>query len=122
MTDMKHTPGPFHVGANQPTRVFAVNGQIIADCDKDHIGIPIFEANARLFAAAPETASERDRLKAINAELLVAVNTAEDLLAFHEGSAERENEKGEPVVWVNNDDLERVLAVLRAAIAKGKTS
>jgi hypothetical protein len=31
------------------------------------------EANARLIAAAPETAAERDRLKKINAELLAAL-------------------------------------------------
>ncbi len=61
-------------------------------------------ANAILRNAAPE--------------LLEAVGTAEDLFAFHEGSAERENEKEGLVVWVNNDDLERVLAVLRTAQAK----
>ncbi len=33
------------------------------------------EANAELIAAAPETAAERDRLKAVNAELLEAVLT-----------------------------------------------
>lgn len=32
------------------------------------------EANARLIAAAPETAAERDGLKAITAELLAALN------------------------------------------------
>ena len=31
------------------------------------------EANARLIAEAPETAAERDRLKALNAELLAAL-------------------------------------------------
>lgn len=34
------------------------------------------EANARLIAAAPETAAERDRLKEINAELLNALQLA----------------------------------------------
>ncbi len=33
------------------------------------------DANAKLIAAAPETAAERDRLKAVNAELLEAVLT-----------------------------------------------
>jgi hypothetical protein len=40
-------------------------------------------ANARLIAAAPETAAERDRLKAINAELLVAL---ELLIKSHDAS------------------------------------
>jgi hypothetical protein len=36
------------------------------------------EANARLIAAAPETAAERDRLKALNAELLEALRLTAD--------------------------------------------
>mgnify|MGYP001586862317 FL=1 len=38
------------------------------------------EANACLFAAAPETAAERDRLKAINAELLSVAMGAQGYL------------------------------------------
>ena len=34
------------------------------------------EANARLIAAAPETAAQRDRLRVINAELLAALEAA----------------------------------------------
>lgn len=56
---------------------------------------------------APSSPGERMR------EALVE---AEDLLAFHEGSAEPAIEGGHPVVWVNNEDLERVLKSLRAAI------
>jgi hypothetical protein len=36
------------------------------------------EANARLIAAAPETAAERDRLKALNAELLEVLRLTAD--------------------------------------------
>lgn len=37
----------------------------------------IAEANARLIAAAPETAAERNRLKTINAELLTALKACQ---------------------------------------------
>lgn len=38
-------------------------------------------ADARLIAAAPETAAERDRLKAVNAELLAALQAMTEELA-----------------------------------------
>ncbi len=38
------------------------------------------EANARLIAAAPETAAERDRLREINAELLAALDLLVDAI------------------------------------------
>lgn len=41
-------------------------------------------ANARLIAAAPETAAERDRLKEINAELLAALEKLYDACAPYE--------------------------------------
>ena len=54
------------------------NRQYFVQCSK---------ANARLIAAAPETAAERDKLKAINAELLDAlkgvVENFEDLYSGH---------------------------------------
>lgn len=62
--------------------------------------------NARLIASAPD--------------LLKALDEAEDLLGFHEGSAEKMTETGHLVVWVNNEDLERVLKSIREAIAKAK--
>ncbi len=40
------------------------------------------EANARLIAAAPETAAERDRLKENNAELLEALEAMVDMVAI----------------------------------------
>lgn len=39
------------------------------------------EANARLIAAAPDTAAERDRLQEVNTDLLAALKLAEPLLA-----------------------------------------
>ncbi len=80
----KHTPGPWHVspeGFISTTengylpirtpfreRAFGPNAD-----DPSHEDSAIAEANAHLIAAAPETAAERDSLKAINAELLAAL-------------------------------------------------
>lgn len=81
MKTAQHTPGPwvlkrrakpFHGVANirdsAGRRIcsFTAHRNHAGYCNAEH------EANARLIAAAPETAAERDRLKAINAELLEA--------------------------------------------------
>ena len=58
-------------------------------------------ANARLIAAAPETAAERDRLKEINAELLDALT---EIVAAADGNG-----------W---KQLDATFAAQRAAIAK----
>jgi hypothetical protein len=60
MTDSKHTPGPFYT---KGTNICAQDGRsvgIVTNGDKNL---------AKLFAAAPETAAERDRLAARVAEL-----------------------------------------------------
>lgn len=64
----KHTPGPWFVDAHN--NVLA-EGCLVA-FPSVAAGLEKQEANARLIAAAPETAAERDRLKEINAELLAA--------------------------------------------------
>ena len=69
----EHTPGPWRVdpGVN--------GGYTISDCTNGYglctrsewpHRIAESKANAELIAAAPETAAERDRLKASNAELV----------------------------------------------------
>ena len=77
-----HTPGPWTiVSVNDPARFnlqFAIAqkrsaGLRIAEiCRYDDAGL----ADAALISAAPETAQERDRLKAINAELVKALEAA----------------------------------------------
>ncbi len=62
---------------------------------------------AELFRAAPE--------------LLAALTSAEDLLAFHEGSARPEFEGAEPTVRVNGEDHAELLAKVRAALAKSSS-
>lgn len=76
----KHTPGPWaveYVG----TIAEVVNEETlftVATCGSHKFGV--VRENARLIAAAPETAAERDRLKEINAELLDELRKARLLL------------------------------------------
>ena len=46
---------------------------MIASCSVEAVEYEARQANARLIAAAPETAAERDRLKALCGELLGAL-------------------------------------------------
>jgi len=73
----KHTPGKWHASN---LRIFAnINGldRRVAECYRPAISGEYdggeCEANARLIAAAPETAAERDRMKEINNDLLEAL-------------------------------------------------
>lgn len=71
---MTPTPGPWHVvlkpdGRPRPCICTASGGTIATLAD----GRPQSIANAYLFAAALETAAERDRLKAINAEPITSL-------------------------------------------------
>lgn len=71
MTHVQHTPGPWkHEGF---TTVFAPDGLSVAHTVPHHQGKEEAQANARLIAAAPETAAERDHLKETNAALLSAL-------------------------------------------------
>jgi hypothetical protein len=66
----QHTPEPWTIK----------NGLLIVAGEKNicaiakGLGQNDYEANARLIAAAPETAAERDKLKAANVELVKALN------------------------------------------------
>jgi hypothetical protein len=69
-----HTPGPWHVSL--PTfslhAIRDAKGRIVADvgfCET----LERNDANAKFIAAAPATATERDKLKALNAELVAAL-------------------------------------------------
>lgn len=97
----KHTPGPWFVDAHK--NVVAEGGGLVAfPCISAGFDQ---EANARLIAAAPETAAERDRLKEINAELLDALT---EIVAAADGNG-----------W---KQLDATFAAPRAAIAKAKGS
>lgn len=86
MSNNKHTPGTW--AYDQGITYFQKMGESLISylvCDQhrrwvgavfseDGIGLDEAIANARLIAAAPETAAERDHLREVNAELLAAIN------------------------------------------------
>ena len=124
MTNAKHTPAPWitddfgdksdiarHVmngngnGATYICKLPLVNSAgVRSDAYKSQ------EANARLIAAAPETAAERDKLKVINAELLA---TLERILYAHDNHGNGAA-MGEAIL------CEHYAKMARASIAKAK--
>ncbi len=109
-----HTPGRWYFGndGRDGPPIVMVTGAVAVGCDtaanricnvlsqanKDGLltfakNDPERDANARLIAAAPETAAERDGLREINAELLEALE-----LATHELNAIRARD-GHPVSY-----------------------
>jgi hypothetical protein len=78
MSAPKHTPGPWRfssdghiVSASTGERVCTPHSTLLGGKVSDQI--KDLKRNARLIAAAPETAAERDRLREVNAELLAAL-------------------------------------------------
>lgn len=74
----KHTPGPWRI-TNYGEKFIHIEGGMNGICRIPHEGKSIEEneANARLIASAPDLLIERDRLKAVNAELLEALKEAD---------------------------------------------
>lgn len=71
----KHTPAVWWINPEQPCDVLGPNG-LIARCASRN---PAYDGQefvdyARLIAAAPDTAAERDRLKELNEELLAVLD------------------------------------------------
>lgn len=116
--ETKHTPGPwfvmgidgngdiqvsghpFYIGHSDPLYHCIVTGNNEAER----------KANAALIAAAPETAAERDRLAAINAELVAAL---ERILYAHDNHGNGAA-MGEAIL------CQQYAAQARAALAKSK--
>lgn len=101
-----HTPGPWKCKPGFDSDLYYclsnIDGNILTFDDDEH------EANARLIAAAPETAAERDRLKEANAELLQALREIGRELAYP-------NNEGQAISGLV--DRQRIA---RAAIAKAE--
>jgi hypothetical protein len=79
MIEHKHTPGPWRfcsdghiVSASTGERVCTPHSTLLGGKVSDQI--KDLKRNARLIAAAPETAAERDRLREVNAELVAALS------------------------------------------------
>ena len=73
----KHTPGPWVPG---PYGDVEWSEGIICNVLPTPKDRSVRAANARLIAAAPETAAERDRLKESNSDLLAALKQAYDAI------------------------------------------
>ena len=69
----KHTPGPWKAVIRHDALDVVVAPDGISVCTIDRNRRDESAADAALIAAAPETAAERDRLKATNAELVKAL-------------------------------------------------
>ena len=72
MSETKHTPGPwgrFPEVNGGPTTIIAC----VAEGGVVSVGVVNLAGDARLIAAAPETAAERDRLREVNRELVEAL-------------------------------------------------
>lgn len=80
--EAKHTPGPWAVieGDFRGVKIEGEDQAEVARCPGDKQG----RIDARLIAAAPKTAAERDRLKEVNAGLLEVAQgiLADDMLQY----------------------------------------
>jgi hypothetical protein len=86
----EHAPGPWHYGGF--TNIYAyhqgphgfLHSRVVSLVPAAELegGEDERRANARLIAAAPETAAERDRLREVNAELLAALKTLREGLTI----------------------------------------
>ena len=77
----QHTPGPYIIDADPDNEGFLSIYTATDGINAELAGKIGERSNADLFAAAPETAAERDRLKAVNAELVKALNLCAQELA-----------------------------------------
>ena len=106
----KHTPGPWQaragIGRWNVTTTAAPRTFNICSINTDRLEQ---DANARLIAAAPETAAERDRLKAINAELVTALR-----IALKDKARQYRD------TFDSRMDNDLIVIAIRAAIAKAR--
>ena len=104
----KHTPGPWEVDELEHSLVRSSDRYPITNTFRHFRDKSECHANARLIAAAPETAAERDHLKALNAEML------EVLQGFR-----RIGESDVPLAEMQSEIVE-LRNKAEAAIAKGE--
>ena len=115
---VKPTPGPWLLDTTERCytgKIVRHNGvQICRMIDQVTTDTLEVEANARLIAAAPETAAERDRLKATNADLLAAAEAAVEMLVEYQAFLYANGVLRSPL---HQDD---VLKATREEIARAK--
>lgn len=77
------TPGPWHIGSNNPSRVFDLAGNPVIQRDPSFRDAERCEANARRIARVPELEEAYLALTAENAELKKWVAELEAALKFY---------------------------------------
>ena len=115
----QHTPGPWTTEHNAPF-VWGIYGpdnnwiaQTLPKSDDGSADSPDqVEANARLIAAAPETAAERDRLREINAELLAALEGEKVLIERAQNYLRMYLEPGERRIQTDKECVNALLGLL----------
>lgn len=80
----KHTPGPWHVGMKPGPMIYGKRGEQIADLTAELLMQDENAANAALIASAPDLLAENYKLRAVNLELVAAL---EKLLLNCDGDA-----------------------------------
>lgn len=116
-----HTPGPWSATyghlirvspTNNPSTICGVHRRGLHSGNYDEAEV---FANARLIAAAPDTAAERDRLKEINDDLLAACKSVREWLMEPFTAADADDENLSPA-------FRKALRKVNAAIAKAEGS
>ena len=100
----KPTPRPWrYQNRNGVAEVHAPDGTTIFEDAGGSVG----HANARLIAAAPETAAERDRLRESNAELVEALEEAVRVLeeCYQRSEVDREEYKLARAALAGNSEV-----------------
>ena len=113
----KHTPGPWHVNAIRANRIVGDETEVEFDKLQIHganctIATVYHRQDARLIASAPDLLAERDRLRALNAELLATMQEIADTVAL----AIKARAMPAPMRY----EMRAIEEVARAAIAKIK--
>ena len=110
-----HTPGPWQATRVNGGITIGSKGERVAWLADIHGAHKRQEAHARLIAAAPETAQERDRLRAVNAELVEALEILVTNAILH--ADPRPIRRGTDCFLVPMDDIDTA----RAALEKART-
>ena len=113
-TTQGHTLGPWSQNPGRGWEIVSETGDIAEVCGRagpnltNYYDDPERQANSALIAAAPETADERDRLLAINAELLTVAHLAANLIHVIEGLQDSK---------VESEPLTEIKSIIVSAIA-----
>ena len=102
----QHTPGPYIIDADPDNEGFLSIYTATDGINAELAGKIGERSNADLFAAAPETAAERDRHRAVNAELVKAIEHA----LSHDDALKPEYQLPASLSWELREAIKRAKA------------